>query len=281
MKRWVRRLSASGMTGPELGRQDPAKRPLIERIITVVRQRGLTGLARVAVSETTAPLRYHPLILATLYCPWLRWHRRDWRFSIGGRIYRYFYHWYNTTWRVERAVEIPPAVRAIRHCSKKRILEIGNVLAHYAAVSHDVLDKYEDAPRVIRADAADYTASQRYDLIISISTAEHIGWDEQPRQPQRALQTLEHLHMLLAPGGGMLVSAPLGYNAALDEALLKGQLPFDRVHCLRRISADNRWEETTPVLAATCRYGEPWNGASAVWFGCVGNVLFDQDDPGP
>ena len=77
----------------------------------------------------------------------------------------------------------------------------------------------------------------------------------------------------------MLVSAPLGYNAALDEALLQGQLPFERVHCLRRISADNRWEETTPALAVTCRYGEPWNGASAVWFGCVGNVLFDQDGP--
>jgi hypothetical protein len=110
MKRWVRRLIASGMTSPELRAQGLARAPLRERIKMVVREQGLMGLARMAVSETTAPLRYHPLILAMFYCPLLRWQRRDWRFSIGGRIYRYFYHWYNTTWRVERSVEIPPAI---------------------------------------------------------------------------------------------------------------------------------------------------------------------------
>lgn len=77
----------------------------------------------------------------------------------------------------------------------------------------------------------------------------------------------------------MLVSAPFGYNSTLDEALLMGRLPFEHVHCLRRISADNRWKETTPALAATCPYGQPWNGASAIWFGCVGTVLFDQGEP--
>lgn len=281
MKRWVRRLTASGMTSPALRPETPRERPLRERVLTLMRQRGLLGLVRAAGSEVTASLLYHPVVLTALYCPLLRWRRRNWRFAIDGRRYRYFYHPYNTTWRVERAVEIPPALQALHHYRGGHVLEVGNVLAHYTHVCHAVLDKYEEAPHLIRADATEYSPDRHYDLIISISTVEHIGWDEHPRRPQRALQALEHLHTLLAPGGAILVSAPLGYNPVLDEALLRGQLPFDRVHCLRRISADNRWEETTPELAATCPYGQPWNGATAVWFGCVNRALFGQHGSEP
>ena len=276
MKRWVRRLSESGMTSASLNTETPPKRSLAERIRDILRKRGLLGLIQAAAFEATAPLLYHPWVLATVFCPLLRWSRRNWWFTINGCRYRYFYHPYNTTWRVERAVEIPPALAAMRHYRGSRILEIGNVLAHYTDIQHDVLDKYEDAPHVIRADAVTYSTHRRYDLIISISTVEHIGWDEQPRRPRRSLQALEHFHTLLAPGGAMLVSAPLGYNATLDELLLQDRLPFERVHCLRRVSADNRWEEVAPALAAACPYGQPWNGASAVWFGCVNRALFTQ-----
>lgn len=269
----MRRLSESGLTSPELADGDDRYRPLRERVGSVVREQGLPGLIRRAVAKGTAPIRYHPRVLSGIYLPWLRHRRRDWRFTLAGHDYPYFYHSYNTTWRVERAVEVPPVLAALDRRPHARILEVGNVLAHYTEVRHDVVDRYESAPHVIREDAATYRPEQPFDLILSVSTLEHIGWDEQPRQPEKAVRTIDHLLGLLAPGGAMLVTAPCGYNPALDRAVAAGRLPFEEIHFLRRVSADNRWEGTDADTALAAPYGRPWNGAQAVWFGLIGRVF--------
>src|ERR687896_193842 len=69
--------------------------------------------------------------------------RRPDGFELGGRRYRYFAHPYNATWRNERAVELSLAVALLEELSEARVLEVGNVLAHYGYGGHDVVDKYE------------------------------------------------------------------------------------------------------------------------------------------
>jgi len=51
------------------------------------------------------------------------------------------------------------------------------VLSHYFAVKHDIVDKYEIAPSVVNEDLVNFKPGKKYDLIVSISTLEHVGWD--------------------------------------------------------------------------------------------------------
>src|SRR5579862_3955384 len=55
----------------------------------------------------------------------------------------YFYHRYNATWCCERAVEIPLICSFLESAKEQSTLEIGNVLAHYFPINHDVVDKFE------------------------------------------------------------------------------------------------------------------------------------------
>jgi len=66
----------------------------------------------------------------------------------------------------------------VRKYRGKNILEIGNVLSRHIKLEHDILDKYETAKGVINEDIVDFKSEKKYDLIISISTLEHVGWDE-------------------------------------------------------------------------------------------------------
>jgi len=55
--------------------------------------------------------------------------------------------------------------------------------------------------------------------IVSISTIEHMGWDETPRDPKKIPLALENLIECLAPGGEVVVTLPMGYNIYLDKLL--------------------------------------------------------------
>jgi hypothetical protein len=91
----------------------------------------------------------------------------------------------------------------------------------------------------------DFQPGKLYDLIVSISTLEHVGWDEEPRDPPKFLRGVEHLTTLLAPGGKMLVTLPIDYNMALDGFLKEGRVPFTSIAYLKRISDDNQWREAS------------------------------------
>ncbi len=122
------------------------------------------------------------------------------------------------------------------------MLEIGNVLGHYQQISHTVVDKYEQAPGVHNVDVADLDLGTEFDLVIAISTLEHVGLDEdvQPDKPARAVARLrEHL----APGGLLWVTHPVGYNPALDEPDPHRGHRLHRLRALRRDGRRNRWSE--------------------------------------
>lgn len=190
-------------------------------------------------------------------------------FRCEGRRYRYFYHHYNSTWKTERAVEVPIVWEIVQAHRGRRILEVGNVLSHYFPVTHDIVDKYERAAGVINQDIVDWAPAAPYDLIVSISTLEHVGWDEQPREPEKLLRAVAHLERLTAPGGQIVLTLPLAYNAYLDEVLRAGRLRFTRQLCLRRISRDNRWAQVEwPALHAV-GFNAPFRGINGLVIGII------------
>lgn len=178
-----------------------------------------------------------------VYGAWLVHRRRaPETFSFQGRSYPYFVHSYNATWRTERAVEVPLA-RAFLERSSGAGLEVGNVMSFYVPTHHLVVDKYERARGVLNADVVDYSPNERFDYILSVSTLEHVGWDESPQDPDKAGRALSHLRGLLRPPGRLFVTAPLGYNPGLDDVILDpGSAPVEEGF-LRREPFRNRFAE--------------------------------------
>ena len=139
------------------------------------------------------------------------------------------------------------------------------MLRHYHPFTHDVIDKYEASPGVINADVVDFRPERRYDLIVSVSTLEHVGFDERPPEPEKILRALAHLREhCLAPGGELVFSYPAGYNATLDAAVASTALPWKRRSCLRRVSRDNRWEECGWEATRGARYHHPFYFANVL-----------------
>lgn len=185
-------------------------------------------------------------------------------FELDGHCYRLFLHGCTETWRSERIVEVAIAKRLLEQAAGKRVLEIGNVVRKFIPSEHLVVDKYEVRPGVINEDAETFTADP-FDAIISISTIEHIGWDEEPRDPGKIPCVIDHLRSLLNPGGTLTVTVPHGYNRDLDELLAAGALPFDQVRYLMRLDVFNhRWRQVDRSEVGSLQYGYPFVGASAI-----------------
>ncbi|MCP9447306.1 MAG: class I SAM-dependent methyltransferase [Nitrospira sp.] len=181
---------------------------------------------------------------------------RDKIFRFNGKEYEYFYHPYNKTWKNERGIEIPIFREILLSHHGKRILEVGNVLSHYFPVRHDVVDKYEVSSGVINQDIIEFVPREKYDLIVSISTLEHVGWDEQPQAPPKLLRAIEHVRSTcLAPGGMLVASLPVGYNRYFDDLLDGGSSPFTTHHFLKRISKRNYWVEANWEEVRGASYG--------------------------
>jgi hypothetical protein len=86
-----------------------------------------------------------------------------------------------------------------------------------------VLDKYEQTPGVVNGDVVDVRSSKLYDLIVGVSTLEHVRWDEEPRDSPKFLHGVERLTTFFAPDGKMLITLPVDCNAALDGFLKEGR----------------------------------------------------------
>jgi hypothetical protein len=183
------------------------------------------------------------------------------RFDFEGQSLKYFYHPYNNTADNERAIELSIAEQFLR--PNQNVLEIGNVLNHYRAFPHDVIDKYEVSPGVINCDVTEFTTSTRYDLIVSISTIEHVGWDESTREREKPIRAIERLKTLMAPGATMLITIPGSYNPFLDEFLESGSCTCRLHHRYQRISWLNRWQEVSKFSSGV-GYGKPYPCANSL-----------------
>jgi hypothetical protein len=169
-------------------------------------------------------------------------------FEFQGESYRYFAHHYNTTWKNERSVEVPIARRFLESTAGPGA-EIGNVLSHYGAISHTVVDKYERSDMVLNVDVVDYHPSEPLNYIVAISTLEHVGWDETPRDREKAVLALRHLRSLLTQDGRLLVTIPVGHNLALDEYIFSELSSPLRCGFLHRTSIRDRFTECERSMA--------------------------------
>lgn len=222
----------------------------------VLETRGLPFFLRLAALWATFPLWRLAFKLLPRTC------------AFHGEHYAYFLHGYNVTWCNERAIEIPIVWAEVSRARGQRVLEVGNVLSHYFDVTHDVIDKFERARGVRNEDVVSFRADRPYDLIVSISTLEHVGWDDDgPRDPGKIERALANLCAQLAPGGRLVATLPVGYNPHLD-ALLAGARPFSRCHYLERQGMTG-WREADWHSIAGSAYDERWPGARALVIGVV------------
>ena len=200
---------------------------------------------------------------------WVYFQRKNFggqTFSLAGKAHKYVIHPFILD--NERAVEVALA-RDFLAGRSGSILEVGNVLANFIALSHEVVDKYEQSPGVINEDIVTYAPGKKYDAIVTLSTLEHVGWDEAPRTPEKLLLAIEHLKSLLAAGGELLATMPIGYNSFLDRIIREKRTGFDEVKFLVRTTADNQWREATPEEAMSKQFGKPYGCANAIMVGTI------------
>jgi FkbM family methyltransferase len=224
----------------------------LDRGIRVLRQRGPRAAALGAVGEVRARLEL------------ARWRRRPPQaFSVDGVEHIQLVHLYNRTWRNERAVEIPLALAFLERQTGP-VLELGNVLTNYGRHGHVVVDKYERRRGVLNVDVVEFRPEERFGAIVAISTLEHVGWDEEPRDPAKISRAVAHLRHLLLPSGRLFVTCPLSYNPHLDALITAGVPGVDRQAFL--VSHGGRWVQVDQGEAfARARVGP--HGASALWVG--------------
>jgi hypothetical protein len=206
---------------------------------------------------------YKPL--RTVMAPWILRRIGEEEFRFAGTTLRYTFHQYNCTWINERCVEIPIARHFLERYDPKEVLEVGNVLAHYTATSHEVVDKYEQGKGVINRDILEFKPDTKYRLIISISTFEHIGYDDSPTEGSgtKIPQALAACKDLLAPDGKLVITVPIGYNSELDRMISNKSLGATQQYYMRR-TGKRRWTTCDWPAVAACRYGTPHPYANAI-----------------
>ena len=152
------------------------------------------------------------------------------RFTYEGKQFKYFIHWYNHTWDNCRKLEIPIFLWLYYLNQHRSVLEVGNVFSHYIPITHVVLDKYEKSKGVINEDIVDYRPDVKYDVVLSCSTLEHVGFDEDVKDPDGFLKAVNNIkENVLRDGGVLYLSVPVGYNPDVDRVLASGLLHFDSV----------------------------------------------------
>ena len=237
----------------------------------ILRQKGIRYLVGAALRRIR--IRIRTSLITPLSYGYYRHFKARKTFVFQQKKYRYFYHRYNQTWRNERAVEIP-IIWSIVQPFKGSVLEVGNVLSHYFLINHDIVDKYEKAEGVINQDVTEITLSKKYDLIVSISTLEHVGWDENPvdkktvNDSEKILHAMDRLRSLLTEKGRIVVTVPLAYNPYLDALLRNGKLEFSKMFFMKRASKDI-WVEASWNEVKNAEFNHKIPSANALLIGII------------
>ena len=216
------------------------------------------------VREPAPPGRWKNLVLDALAWPLVAAMPRE-RVNALGTTFALHYDLRRWTWRTERCVEIALGRHAIASRSPTNVLEVGNVLPLYGVTRHVVLDKYERGAGVLNIDIVDYHPGRRFGLAVSLSTLEHVGWDEEPRDPGKAAGALQRLG---AMADDLLVTIPVGVHREFEEAFVNG--PFDHVQLLVRTSRRAHWASRPLAARHGVRYGAPYPCGNGILIGSRG-----------
>jgi hypothetical protein len=170
----------------------------------------------------------------------------------------YFRHVKTVTWTNERAIEIPIIMNYIKKFSSKKILEVGAVLPQYfPKIKKDTIDKFEKGKNIMNIDVLDYKPIKKYDLIVSISTLEHVGYDDDVKNPKGTINAVNALkENCLATGGKMVITLPIGYNQNVDKLIFSNELAFDEKVFFKKKNAFNKWQIVSPDKAKGAKFGK-------------------------
>lgn len=184
-------------------------------------------------------------------------------FKFNGEEYPYFHHPKNNTKVNERIVEVP-IIRKVIESKREATLEVGNVLGQYLGRRWTTIDLVEKEKGVTNVDVLAWKGGP-YDLIVSISTFEHVGLDYGKKIPTRAADAVLHCQGLLMPGGRLVFTIPMGYHPGFDEWLMttwSGKKSY-----LKRVSLDNRWEQAEADVVKGAEYGKPYKYGNVILVG--------------
>lgn len=194
------------------------------------------------------------------------------QFIFKERKYDYCLEKYNLSWRTERTLEIPIIQQFIKDNLELNILEIGCVLKHYEsspANNWTIIDKYEKFENVINEDIVKYKPGEKFDLIVSVSTVEHIGIDDGPVDPEKAKNAIDYImNNLLNKNGKFAFTIPIGYNKYLDQQILNDKIFISEKHYFTRVP-NNEWIEVVKGKVLNFIYGKPYIGANALFIGII------------
>ena len=177
----------------------------------------------------------------------------------------YFYHPYNMTWASERCIEVPIGQACLNQYPPERVLEVGNVLSHYVPTRHAILDKFEKGDRVINEDIISFGPNRKFDLVLSISTFEHIGFDDEASgsSADKIAAALSACRNLLNNTGKLVITVPIGYNPDLDLMIRNSALGSSREDYFKRTQRLH-WEPCDKTTALACRFKTPFPYGNAL-----------------
>lgn len=188
-------------------------------------------------------------------------------FRYEGRVYPYLDAKYNGTRINERAVEVPVALDLLNDAV--RTLEVGAVLPHYLPDwpehGHEVVDLHEECPGVTNADVLEYAPSRSYDLVLCISTLDHL------RDADEVERAVKQMRSWLSAGGRLFATIPAGQPAGvgggpwLDDLVLSGGLGAEVKRMDKVDPARHLWAECPPSEPPLPYHG-PSHFANTVYF---------------
>ena len=170
-------------------------------------------------------------------------------FFFNGKKIQYENSFYNTSFFNERTVEIPMIKEIISSYKRNNFLEIGNVLQHYNyPESRVIVDKYEVSQNVINEDIETYSTQTKFNLIVSISTLEHVGLDEgemvtDKDKLQRCILNISN--NLLAKEGVLIVTLPVNYNENVDKFIRENSLFQEKFFMKKENLLLNTWKKVS------------------------------------
>lgn len=180
-----------------------------------------------------------------------------WSFYFKWIKMKYFCHLYNTTYRNERAIELPILDYIINDNlnNTTKILEIWNVLSHYKNISlldYTIVDKFDNNKSIIKEDAEFFNNNKLYDLIISISTFEHIWFDDDIKDSNKSLRTFNNMKKLLNDWWKMIITIPVWWNKDIDKKIFDWEFDFNENYYYTK----NKWNwiESTKENTINLKY---------------------------
>ena len=175
----------------------------------------------------------------------------------------------------ERVVEIPIIQYLYMKEKPANVLEIGNVTSQWFHIPNlRIVDKYEIGENIINEDIDTFESNNKYDMIISISTIEHIGFDEEHKDPDKPFRVINKLVTLLKEHGTLIITVPLNYNPSMDLIIKNHIKLFSNAIFLRRISEFNNWMQVSYKDTLNLKYDSKYLKANAIAILIVGNLSF-------